>query len=260
MKSKTITLTLVIPAYNEERYLGACLDSVAKQTLMPNEVIVVDNNSTDNTVKIAKSYKFVKLLHEKNQGIVFARDKGFNAAKSDLIGRIDSDTILEENWVEKAAEYFNKNLNISAVTGTTKFYDYKLSNHSYKIHEFIYFWIQEKIVSSRILWGSNMVIRRSAWLDARTYCNKSNEVHEDIDLIELNKVIDRIKTVKASASLRRENFSYTSTRQYLKLWPKTYFKRQLYIKGLLIYILALLVLLGGLPLFLWHFLSHKSVA
>ena len=53
-----LTLSIVIPVFNEQRYIKACLDSIAAQTVKPDEVIVVDNNSTDKTVQIAKKYKF----------------------------------------------------------------------------------------------------------------------------------------------------------------------------------------------------------
>ena len=94
MTNKTLTLSIVIPAYNEENYLRACLDSIAAQTVMPDKVIVVDNNSTDKTVALARSYDFVTLVHERQQHQSFAQATGFNLASSDIIGRIDADSIL----------------------------------------------------------------------------------------------------------------------------------------------------------------------
>jgi len=56
-------ISIIIPAYNEERYLGRCLDAIAAQSVRPYEVIVVDNNSSDDTAKVAQRYPFVTLLH-----------------------------------------------------------------------------------------------------------------------------------------------------------------------------------------------------
>src|SRR5258708_13450803 len=92
--NKALTLSLVIPAYNEERYLKACLEAVAQQTISPIEVIVVDNNSTDKTADIAQSYNFVRLVSEKKQGRGHARNKGFDLAIGDNIGRVEFDTVL----------------------------------------------------------------------------------------------------------------------------------------------------------------------
>ena len=53
-----LTLTIVIPAYNEAANLSSCLDTIASQSIMPGQVIVVDNNSTDQTAEIAERYSF----------------------------------------------------------------------------------------------------------------------------------------------------------------------------------------------------------
>src|SRR5260221_7568754 len=93
-----LRISIIIPAYNEEGHLPACLDAIAAQTLKPDEVIVVDNNSTDKTVEIAKKYPFVKLLNEKRQGLRYTRNTGLDAATGDVIGRIDTDSILSPKW------------------------------------------------------------------------------------------------------------------------------------------------------------------
>src|SRR5579864_186510 len=120
MLNKTLTLTIVIPAYNEQSYLAACLDSIAEQTVLPHEVFVVDNNSTDGTLKVAKDYSFVKILREPKQGVFFAARRGFNAARSDIIGRIDADTILPPNWVETVQAGLQDN-RVAAVTGPVSY-------------------------------------------------------------------------------------------------------------------------------------------
>src|ERR1035437_9820650 len=86
-------VSVVIPAYNEEKYIGACLDSLMDQKEKPDEIIVVNNNSTDNTAKIVKKYP-VRLINEEQQGMIPARNRGFNEAKFEIIARTDADTIL----------------------------------------------------------------------------------------------------------------------------------------------------------------------
>ena len=111
-----LRVSLVIPVYNEESHLAACLDAIAAQTVQPFEVIVVDNNSTDQTVAIAQRYPFVRLLHEKRQGVVFARDRGFTAARGDVIGRTDGDSILAPDWVAEIHRIF-ANPTVDAASG-----------------------------------------------------------------------------------------------------------------------------------------------
>ncbi|HEX5448035.1 MAG TPA: glycosyltransferase family A protein, partial [Candidatus Saccharimonadales bacterium] len=119
MRNKKLTLTIVIPAYNEENYLGACLDSIAEQSVMPDRVIVVDNNSTDKTVEIAKSYDFVRVITETNQHQSFAQATGFDAARSDILGRIDADTVLPVEWVRNVKAHFEREPSLAAITGST---------------------------------------------------------------------------------------------------------------------------------------------
>ena len=62
-------VSVVIPVYNEKKRIKKCLDSLLSQSEKPDEIIVVDNNSTDSTVSIVRKYKGVNLVHEKKQGI-----------------------------------------------------------------------------------------------------------------------------------------------------------------------------------------------
>jgi len=106
VSKKPLTLSIIIPVYNEQSHLKTCLESIAWQTEPPDEVIVVDNNSLDNSVEIAKEFSFVKVITEKRQGVLWARNKGFNKATSEIIGRIDADSILSENWCENVRKIF----------------------------------------------------------------------------------------------------------------------------------------------------------
>ncbi len=73
-------ISVVIPAYNEENYIEACLKSLRNQkTNVPYEIVVCDNNSTDRTVEIAKKYAD-KVVYERRQGIGYARNKGVSAS------------------------------------------------------------------------------------------------------------------------------------------------------------------------------------
>lgn len=105
---KYMKITLVIPVYNEEQYIAGCLDSIAKQKIRPDEVIVVDNNCTDNTLLIVKKYPFVQVKHEEKQGMIAARNAGFNAASHEIIARCDADTQLPTNWIKFKRSYSSK--------------------------------------------------------------------------------------------------------------------------------------------------------
>lgn len=181
MSSNTLTLSIVIPAYNEERYIGACLDSIAAQSLKPLEVLVVDNNSTDNTVQIARKYPFVKILHEKRQHQVFAQAAGFNTSKADILGRIDADSILPPDWTKKVIKAFEADPRLVAVTGGADPYDVPLKWLGSAIfHGYIY--AAGLIGGQRMLWGSNCALTRDAWGKIKPKVMMRPDIWEDYDM------------------------------------------------------------------------------
>jgi glycosyltransferase involved in cell wall biosynthesis len=98
-----LSLSLIIPNYNNEEYLEDCIESVVSQTRKPDEVIIVDDASTDNSINIIKKferkYDFIKLIkNKKNRGVVYSRNKAIKLAKGKYITTLDSDDF-----------YYNKN-------------------------------------------------------------------------------------------------------------------------------------------------------
>jgi glycosyltransferase involved in cell wall biosynthesis len=94
-------ISLIIPAYNEERYIGKCLESVEKAKRFygkPSliETIVVDNGSTDRTAMVARQYD-TKIIFEGKRQIAMARNKGASVARGDLVGFLDADCIITPN-------------------------------------------------------------------------------------------------------------------------------------------------------------------
>ena len=222
MKSnnKPLTLSIVIPAYNEESHIKKCLDSINNQTLMPNEVILVDNNCTDNTVAIAKKYKFVRVVKESSQGQGFARTKGLNSATTDIIGRIDADSVLNTNWTQVVIETF-QDKKIDAITGPgytqalPKLFGIQLLPNYYSgLWSRVYLVGATGIMRIQALWGANMAIRTSAWKTVvDEACNDDKKVHEDQDLAILlssnglaSNYVDRLRI-----SMDGDSFFY---------WPK----------------------------------------
>lgn len=177
------SLSIVIPAYNEERHIAACLDSIAAQTVKPDEVIVVDNNSTDLTAEIARSYPFVKLLRESVQGFTPPRNRGFNAATSDIIGRINADAILVPGWVARIKADFAADDRLGGVSGVSISELLPWRGVRSTLWARIYFGLSDSYFRLPVLWGANMAIRRDVWLAIRDdICPDDQLVHDDIDL------------------------------------------------------------------------------
>jgi len=175
-------LSVIIPVYNEEKYIAKCLESIVNQTQKPDEVIVVNNNCTDNTITITKKYKKnlpLKIIKEKKQGIVFARNTGFNKAKNEILARCDADSILPPNWIKKIKENFSKN-KIDGLTGPLIFYDLLVKT---PIFTKSYLFLMKILQKGEVLLGPNMAITKNIWEKIKNeVCLNEKDIHEDIDL------------------------------------------------------------------------------
>lgn len=123
------SVSIVICAYNEEKFIKDCILSVIEQkTSFPVEVIVVNNNSSDETAAIVKSFKSVVLVDEKEKGLAFARQKGLDTAKGEILVYIDADVRLTPGWLERIKKYFDTHKDVVGVSTAFSYYDGKLTN------------------------------------------------------------------------------------------------------------------------------------
>lgn len=177
---KKPAISVVIPTFNEEKYLPHCLTSLKKQTFPDFEIIVVDNNSSDQTVEIAKSFG-AKIIKEKKQGTVYARERGFRTAQAPIIARTDADTEVSPNWLETIFSTFQKNPKVVAVTGIFTSRSYFLGK-LFRLYSDFSFNKFAKLFTGHVqLVGSNMAIRKEIWEKTKPHI-KDRFVHEDIDL------------------------------------------------------------------------------
>ncbi|MEX2014738.1 MAG: glycosyltransferase family A protein [Candidatus Saccharimonadales bacterium] len=193
-KQKPLTLSIIIPVFNEKDYLDECLSSIDSQTVRPTEVIVVDNNSTDQSSEIAKKYDFVSVVKEPKQGIVYARDKGFNTARSDLLGRIDADTVLPTDWVENVLSFYHKNSMSFALSGSCFYRNLKFMRQSTRLVDLAYYVFSYAFLRHNVLFGSNMVIPTWVWQVEGGRTCADNKYHEDIDLaVHIAKKVEIVR-------------------------------------------------------------------
>lgn len=216
------SLSIVVPAHNEERYIGPCLAALLDQKDEIAEILVVDNNSTDRTAQIvdaiAASEPIVRRIVETRPGVAFARNAGFDAVGCDLIGRVDADTRVRPGWARVVRDFFARNDTqaVGAVSGVSGSYDSPYRS------------IKEWYVRKRIdqgtfggerridnLHGANMAIRRDSWQRVRDVVSTDPTVHEDLDLAlclrETDVEIAQLGDLFADVSPRR---AYTPPLEY----------------------------------------------
>ncbi len=189
-------ISIVIPAFNEEKVIAGCLESLVKQiTHTKIEVIVVDNGSTDKTKQIAQKFLRkldLKIITEKTRGRGAARAAGFKAAQGDIITSTDADALLPPTWIEDMLNELKSTNNI-AVCGPCKFYG--LSRTKIRFLN----WFQPLAMNFYRLFighywlsGFNFSIKKDAYVAAGGFDRRLN-TNEDLELSFRVKKLGRIR-------------------------------------------------------------------
>ncbi len=185
-----VSVSIVIPAYNEQETIEACVLAALHQTSPAKEVIVVDNKSTDSTKAVVRALQatypdapIVLLEQNELQGLIPTRNFGLNAASGDVIGRIDADSVLEPNWVEAVQAGFD-DPEVMALTGPVIYYDMPLRRFGAIADDALRRAVIKVAREFHLLFGSNMALRSTAWkaIKHEACLDPDDEFHEDIDL------------------------------------------------------------------------------
>lgn len=231
-----LTLSVVIPAYNEADSIAGCLAPLFDQIDDIDEIIVVDNNSTDATAAIVASfqeaYPKLRLVHETKAGVAHARNAGFDAATSDIIARIDADTIVTNRWAVAIRQFFNTvSPDFAAGMSTCTLHDLPFQAPFDKMHQSLRDRAQKKLDEGGAfeipqLSGANMAIRKTAWSAIRDMVNNRPDIMDDFDmslcLQEVGQKMALIPGMEAQVSGRRLLSSPKSYWKYLACTPNTF--------------------------------------
>ena len=181
-----LRVVVVIPCLNDAGFLEACLDALAHQTRRPDEVVVVDNGSTDASQDVARRAR-VTLGHEKRRGIWPAASRGYDIAArtADVIARVDADSVPPADWVERVAAAFEAQPRLQVLTGAAKFYGGNAFMHWAGEHWYIgaMYRVLTPMFGHAPVFGSNFAMRTSIWRRLRAQVlRKDPDVHDDLDL------------------------------------------------------------------------------
>ncbi len=181
-------VSVVIPARNDAPMLAVALEALAHQTGLPAgvqvEVVVVDNGSSDGTAQVALDAG-ARLVVEPVPGIPRAAAAGYDAARGELIARIDADSICPPDWLARAVTVFAHDDELSVLTGTGEFYG--ASRLVHRLGKAWYlggmYWSMTGYLGHPPIFGSNFVMRRAVWTELRTEVHRSQRtIHDDLDL------------------------------------------------------------------------------
>lgn len=232
-------VSIVIPAYNEQATIHACVLAALHQTAAAHEIIVVDNKSTDETVSTVTALQVaypdapLVILHQDEfQGLIPTRNLGLNFATGDVLGRIDADSVLEPNWVEEVQRAFLDD-DVAAVTGPVIYYDMPLRRFGHKADDVLRRAVFTVTRDFDLLFGSNMALRSSAWLSIRddACLDADDEFHEDVDLAihlhEHDLKVAYVSGMVTGMSARRLDDSPREFYNYVMRFERTYAKHHI---------------------------------
>lgn len=233
-------VSVVIPAFNEEPVIERCLLAVLDQTVAAQQIIVVDNGSTDGTRAVVDRVQrqhpespIIVVQQDVEQGLVPSRNAGLDSATGQVLGRIDADSVLTPVWVEQVQQAF-LDPGVAAATGPVSYDDMPLRRLGLRLDD-AGRRLATLLVPDRypVLYGSNMAIRRCAWETIRsTVCrDEADEMHEDIDLslhlVEHGLRIAYVPAMVAGVSARRLEDSPENFRYYVNRFERTYRAHQI---------------------------------
>lgn len=178
------TVSVVIPVKDDAEFLQECLTALARQTHAPDEIVVVDNGSTDSSAEVALTHG-ASVVRCEQPGIPAASATGYDSAVGELILRLDADCMPPDTWVESVVDAFAQHPRVAVFTGGARFIDGPPALRAPLAAAYLtsYTVVCAASLGHLPLFGSNLAFRRSAWLDVRADVQRDDpEVHDDLDL------------------------------------------------------------------------------
>jgi glycosyltransferase involved in cell wall biosynthesis len=165
----SMKLSVVIPAHNEEAYIGPCLKAVLKEVARCGcavEVLVVNNASTDCTAQVAACFPGVRVVNEPCKGLSRARNRGYLESRGELIANVDADCLMPRGYLTRVVRHFERDSRLALLSGPFFYHD--LPQAAQIVTQVLYlFQFFPNVIGQRILGmgalaqGGNFVVRRS---------------------------------------------------------------------------------------------------
>jgi GT2 family glycosyltransferase len=206
-------ISVVVCAHNEEAYLAPCLHALLAQTRRPDEIVVIDNASTDGTRAVAEAVAGVRVVGEPRLGLVLARERGRAATSGSLLAYLDADSRPPIDWVERVERAFRRDPGLVGLSGAFRYYDWDLSSravmrlYNYTLAPAVHVLAQYVLHVGAVFYGGGFCVRREA-LEAIGGFDTRIEFHgEDTNLGRRLAGVGRV-------ALSNSCWVYTSARRF----------------------------------------------
>jgi len=231
--------SIVIPCFNEEEYLPRLLNSINNLDWPRSdfEVIVVDNNSIDSTTEVALQMKADKVVKEPNQGVVWARQRGFLESRGEVFCGVDADCEVPKNWL-KIIDSVLSQKEIVAVSGICDFPEFGRFDRIFGkfIQKFIYP-IVPKILKfifrkpAALIVGANFAAKKRVLEELKGFNTKIKFWGEDADmamrLVKIGKVVffPQLEVKTSARRFKKEGKVNTTLKYFLNYFWIYFFNK-----------------------------------
>lgn len=160
-------VTVIVPAYNMEKYIEECINSILLSTYSPLEIVIIDDGSTDNTLQVAQTiasqHEIVRVIAQANMGVSHARNNAIEAANGELILPVDADDKISPEYIGLAVEQFLLDDKVKVVTAHGEFFGDRTGK-----------WVlptfDRHLLARRNLISVCAMYRKSDWKQVGGYC------------------------------------------------------------------------------------------
>lgn len=203
-------ISIIIPVYNGSKTLASCLKSVYKSNYRSFECIVVDDNSSDNTLSVAESFGTKVIRSDRQQGAAHARNRGADAAQGDILLFVDADVKIYPDSLDKVVTTFEQNPELSALFGS---YDDQpessnlFSQYKNLFHHYIH---QTSREDASTFWSGCGAVKKEVFLKIGKF-NENCRMMEDIELgYKLKTKNHRIRLIKELLVKHLKHYSFSN--------------------------------------------------
>lgn len=232
-------VSFVVPAFNEEAYLSACLESILREAAAcsePVEIIVVNNASTDGTRDVALRFAGITVVDEPRKGLTYARQAGLDASTGYLVANVDADSRLTPGWLRHVLDEFDANPKLLALSGPLVYYDLTarqslLVRSFYMIAWTTYVMNRYVLRVGSMVQGGNFVVTRPALEQIGGFNLGITFYGEDTDIARrLNSVGEvlftfRLKMLSSARRLHKEGILTMAWRYSVNYLWTTFFDK-----------------------------------
>ncbi len=172
-------ISIYIPVFNAEKTIEQSIHSIKEQSINVNEIIIIDDNSNDNTKEIIKKFSDIKIITNKsNMGLGYSRNLGMKESKNNIVGAIDADVVLDKYWLETLLKNLGKNNIVMCGGKMIERIDGRFN--SWRAKYYSQNWGDKDLENPPFLYGCNTIQLKSAWLKVNGYDEKLKTNGEDI--------------------------------------------------------------------------------